>query len=177
MEDPRTGARVLRWLQAFDLELPFDELRALASLEDPAGPIDFGEVELASRGSVAGVLATSMRSFEAWEQVARRCYDGSCAPPETSGASVGPLGAELTFEPARLWRRLVERGLAPADVRRQFLRILLKAQGTPERLVRSDDGRWLVEVRDVVGRGWARVDPDQPPPEGPATFELTMTLR
>jgi hypothetical protein len=88
---------------------------------------------------------------------------------------IGDIDVEVTFDRDALWKRLEARGLRGPDLRRQFFRILLKAQGTPERLLRGEDGRWLLEVYDFLD-GWVVVDPERSPSER-SESGFTMSLQ
>ncbi|HVS10748.1 MAG TPA: hypothetical protein VMS76_12825 [Planctomycetota bacterium] len=176
IEDVALAARVRRWIMATNHAWgSMEQLRARVTLADPAGPLDFDEIVAASRGDVVASLAMSSASFMTWPGVLALAYRADHGGIGSHGGSFGDIEIEVTFDRGALWKRLEARGLRGPDLRRHFFRILLKAQGTPERLLRGDDGRWLLEICDPRD-GWMVVDPERSPSAGNASG-YTMSLQ
>jgi acetyl esterase/lipase len=176
IEDVALAARVRRWMMATDYARgSMEQLSARVNLADPAGPLDFDEIESASRGDVVASLGISFRTFLTWPSLLALADRADHGGIGSHGGGIGDIDVEVTFDRDALWKRLEARGLRGPDLRRHFFRILLKAQGTPERLLRGDDGRWLLEVCDFRD-GWVVVDPERPP-SGEDASGFTMSLQ
>jgi len=176
IEDVALAARVRRWMIATDYARgSMDKLRARVNLDDPAGPLDFDEIEAASRGDVVASLGMSFWTGTTWPGLLDMAYKADHGGLGSHGGGIGDIDVEVTFDRDALWKRLEARGLRGPDLRRHFFRTLLKAQGTPERLLRGEDGRWLLEVCDFRD-GWVVVDPERSPSAGNASG-FTMSLK
>ena len=66
------------------------------------------------------------------------------------------------------------RGLCDTDARRQFVRILMKAQRIPDRLTRTEDGALVLEARE--NDQWRTLDLVTPPPDEPFSFGIRGTF-
>ncbi|MCI0588311.1 MAG: lysophospholipase [Planctomycetes bacterium] len=149
--------------------LPFDDLAASLSLDDPARDLPLDLVEDYSR------TIDLPRSYGgAW-----RVLDGDSIVAAAQGpgidtgvrtwslglAFLGGVRVELATDLSRLYLGLRARGLAEDDARRQFARILLKGQRIPDRLTRAPDGRLVLEA--LEGGAWRALDLARPPAQAP----------
>ena len=139
------GVRLLWMVLEADGELPraYDglspaELVDCLRLDDPAGELPMDLIAdylvpyelIEGVGGMVGVMSPREIVEAAWAGGA-----GIAGSSWSSGLSSPWLGSRsFTFDHARIWRSLVERGLSAEDARRQMVRILLFTYGHPHRL-------------------------------------------
>ncbi len=148
--------------------LPFDDLAASLSLDDPAGDLPLDLVEDYSRTiDLPRSYGGMWRVLDADSIVAEAQGPGIGTGIRFRTALVFPGGVrvELATDLSRLYLDLRARGLGEDDARRQFARILLKGQRIPDRLARAPDGRLVLEA--LEGGAWRALDLARPPAQTP----------
>ena len=172
LEDVSVAEAILRqdvrsatpWLQGLDIE---DVTRVL-ELSDPAGRLSESSLlnwmrTFQSLRSTQPDVSCSLdpdhveRLVRSSELEAAEGWDRVHLVPNLSGWSGFP------YPCCDLWRTLLEeRTLSRRDARRQAARILFKAAGIPDRIVREAVGSTTLEIR--TDGAWRRVDLDWPDP-------------
>jgi pimeloyl-ACP methyl ester carboxylesterase len=179
-ENGESAARMV-WLRRADYQAgrELEDLAAELSLEDPAGalPIDLVEeyslpLRLPRRhGGLYCMLETSAIVHAAFAKGLGR---GGGSWSSSILFSGGPV-LEVRSDPERLMVALRARGLGESDARRQFVRILMKVYGIPDRLTRAQDGALVLEAREEDR--WRVLDLSTPPPDEPYGVHMYGTLK
>lgn len=132
-------------------DLDFAEQRAVLSLDDPAGELPIDWIERTSApgdfveqfGGVRGTLDAVC--------IAAAARDGGANADDADWRATlslnGVPSITLGLDGRALFQALVDRGLTIEDAERQFIRVLLKSQRIPDRLVRDGEGRPVIEVK------------------------------
>jgi hypothetical protein len=148
----RSPPREAAWMSVDDLALTF-------ALDDPCGPLPFQVLECVCRRQ-----RLDSSAFHAIRNPPNIAHEALNAGEGWGDGFVLdlPLGrsVELWNEDCDVWPLVARTDLDVADDRRRFARILLKAEGLPDRVRRAADGRWRLEYRQF--EKWLSLDLDRP---------------
>ncbi len=173
-----SAARMV-WLHRPDYrpELPFEDLACQLSLEDPAGDLAIDLVEDYSRPIELPRRHGGMYAILDAKAVVRAMHSngmGLAGGSWSSSVIAAGQRVEVRSDSELLMVSLRARGLAEDDARRQFVRILMKAQRIPDRLTRTGDGALVLEARE--NGEWRTLDLVTPPPDEPLSLRVRGTL-
>lgn len=160
IDDPESAARMLWCLRRRPYpELDFDDLVAVLSLADPSGELPIGTIEDCS---LYGDLARRFKQVHLWlgpELVASTAWNHGAFPIVHFRIRLdGGLRADVRSQPKGLWDALRSRCASDADAVRQYVRVVLKGERVPERLVPDGAGGSCLEYFDEEGGSWEPLD-------------------